>query len=235
VQKRPLHTIFTAVPDRYDIINRIFTGGLDERWRRRLARICLESNPQKVLDLCCGTGDLAIWLARLSNTGTAVLALDYSQPMLARATEKAKRFSLKTDIRFIHGDVAALPFPDGYFDSIGISFAFRNLTYENPLTERYLAEVLRVVKPGGKFVIVESSQPPNSLLRRLAHLYLRWFVFRVGYWISGNKLAYKYLSESASKFFTAEELGDLLVRAGFHEVTVKRLFFGASAIHLAVK
>jgi demethylmenaquinone methyltransferase/2-methoxy-6-polyprenyl-1,4-benzoquinol methylase len=234
-QKRPLYSIFTAVPEHYDLVNRIFTWGLDERWRRRTARFCLESQPRKVMDLCCGTGDLAVWLARLAPTGTEVIGLDYSLPMLTRAKEKAGRFPLKTDITFIHGDVGDLPFPDGHFDSIGISFAFRNLTYKNPMTGRYLVEVIRVLKPGGEFVIVESSQPPNRLIRKIVHIYLRLFVYRVGSWISKNRPAYKYLSESARHFYMAEELVDLLLNAGFKQVNVKRLLFGAAAIHLAVK
>jgi demethylmenaquinone methyltransferase/2-methoxy-6-polyprenyl-1,4-benzoquinol methylase len=187
------------------------------------------------MDLCCGTGDLAVWLARLAPVGTEVVGLDYSLPMLERAREKAGRFSLKNSLTFVHGDVNDLPFRDGYFDAIGISFAFRNLTYKNPRTERYLQEVGRVLKPGGAFVIVESSQPPNRIIRALAHAYERWFVYRVGYWITKNRPAYKYLAESAQKFYTAEELGDLLVRAGFRSAKGQRLFFGVAAIHFAVK
>jgi len=234
-QKRPLYSIFTAVPGRYDLVNRVFTWGLDERWRRMTARTCLITAPGRVLDLCCGTGDLAIWLARLAPAGTEVVGLDYSLPMLERAREKAGRFSLKNSPSFVHGDVNDLPFRDGYFDAIGISFAFRNLTYKNPRTERYLQEVVRVLKPGGAFVIVESSQPPNRIIRALAHAYERWFVYRVGYWITKYRPAYKYLAESAQKFYTAEELGDLLVRAGFSSVKVQRLLFGAAAVHVAVK
>ncbi|MDP2919634.1 MAG: ubiquinone/menaquinone biosynthesis methyltransferase [Dehalococcoidia bacterium] len=234
-QKRPLHSIFTAVPGRYDLVNRVFTWGMDERWRRRTALICLKSDPKRVMDLCCGTGDLAIWLARLAKQGTEVVCLDYSLPMLALARDKAEKAGLNSALSFIHGDVNDLPFPDGYFDSIGISFAFRNLTYKNPRTGRYLIEVVRVLKTGGEFVIVESSQPPNAVVRAFAHAYERWFVFYAGYWITGNRPAYKYLSESARRFYTAEELADLLKAAGFSKVTVKRLFFGAAAIHVAQK
>jgi demethylmenaquinone methyltransferase/2-methoxy-6-polyprenyl-1,4-benzoquinol methylase len=131
--------------------------------------------------------------------------------------------------------VSNLPFPNGHFDSIGISFAFRNLTYKNPKTQNYLEEVVRVLKPGGEFVIVESSQPPNRVIRKIVHLYLRLFVYRVGYWISKNKPAYRYLSESARHFYTAGELADLLMNVGFKQVSVKQLLFGAAAIHLAVK
>jgi demethylmenaquinone methyltransferase/2-methoxy-6-polyprenyl-1,4-benzoquinol methylase len=187
------------------------------------------------MDLCCGTGDLSVWLARLAPVTTEVMGLDYSSPMLMRAKQKVKRFPLKASPSFVCGDVGGLPFPDGYFDCIGISFAFRNLTYQNPNTQRYLAEVIRVLKPGGEFVIVESSQPPNPLIRKMAHLYLSLFVYRIGLWISRNRVAYKYLAESARNFYTTEELSNLLVNAGFRKVTFKRLLLGATAIHIAIK
>jgi demethylmenaquinone methyltransferase/2-methoxy-6-polyprenyl-1,4-benzoquinol methylase len=234
-EKRPLYTIFTAVPPHYDLINRIFTFGLDDRWRRRAAQTCLNSNPKLVLDLCCGTGDLAVWLARLATPDTRIIGIDYSQPMLSKAREKATRRPLNTNLQFIHGDVGDMPFPDGFFDIIGISFAFRNLTYKNPKTQKYLSEVVRVLKPGGEFVIVESSQPRNKLIRTIAHAYLRMFVYKLGSWISKNRPAYKYLTESARNFYTAEELSNLLVNAGFKSVEINRLFFGAAAIHRAVK
>jgi len=234
-EKRPLYTIFTAVPPHYDLINRIFTFGLDENWRRQAAQTCLNSNPKLVLDLCCGTGDLALCLANLAQPSTEIIGIDYSLPMLSKAREKAAAISQKTKLQFVHGDVGDLPFPNGFFDSIGISFAFRNLTYKNPKTQKYLAEVVRVLKPGGEFVIVESSQPRNKLVRTITHAYLRMFVYRLGSWISKNRPAYKYLSESARNFYTAEELSDLLVNAGFKSAEFKGLFFGAAAIHRAVK
>jgi demethylmenaquinone methyltransferase/2-methoxy-6-polyprenyl-1,4-benzoquinol methylase len=234
-EQKPLHEIFTAVPDRYDLINRIFTWGQDKRWRLQAARLCLATQPNKILDLCCGTGDLAILLAQLAGSSTEVIGLDYSPPMLEKASEKASRAELKTQLNFIHGDVGDLPFPDEYFDCIGISFAFRNLTYNNPNTPRYLAEIVRVLRKGGHFVIVESSQPPNKLIRKLDQFYLRTFVCWMGTFLSKNKAAYNYLTESASKFYTAEELADLLAKAGFSAVSVKRMMFGATAIHVAAK
>jgi demethylmenaquinone methyltransferase/2-methoxy-6-polyprenyl-1,4-benzoquinol methylase len=234
-EKKPLYSIFTAVPGSYDLINRVFTWGLDERWRLKAARLCLETQPKILLDLCCGTGDLAIRLAQLADSSSKVIGLDYSQPMLEIAKEKASHLQLKTELNFLHGDVNDLPFPNEYFDCIGISFAFRNLTYKNPNTPRYLSEIVRVLKKGGRFVIVESSQPPNLLIRKLDHLYLRTFVRWMGTLISKNKPAYIYLTESARNYYTAEELGDLLVHAGFSKVSVKRLLFGATVIHVAVK
>ncbi len=235
IQNKPLHGMFSAVPPRYDLINHIITWGLDERWRRKAAKECLALQPRKVLDLCCGTGDLAINLARLAGNDVELTGIDYSQPMLEIAVKKAEQLARGRKISFIYGDAANLPFSDGYFDCVGISFAFRNLTYKNPLARRHIAEVLRVLSAGGRYVIVETSQPRPKLIRKLFHLYLRWFVSRLGYLLSGNRGAYHYLAESAARFYTSEELKEVLVAAGFSQVSSRPLFFGAIGIHIAVK
>ncbi len=234
-RSRPLHDMFTAVPPHYDLINHVITWGLDKRWRRQAARECLASQPGKALDLCCGTGDLAMDLARLADDSVEVSGVDFSQPMLDKARQKAKTVARGKKLSIVYGDVAHLPFPDGYFDCIGISFAFRNLTYKNPLTREYMVEVLRVLSAGGRCVIVESSQPRSRLIRKLFHLYLRWFVSRVGSLLSGNREAYHYLAESAARFYTSEELKRLLLTAGFCQVSFRPLFLGAVGIHVAVK
>ncbi|MFC2048445.1 ubiquinone/menaquinone biosynthesis methyltransferase [Chloroflexota bacterium] len=234
-QNKPLHGIFTAVPRRYDLINCVITWGLDRRWRLKAARECLTLHPKKLLDLCCGTGDLAIELAYLTGENVELIGVDYSLPMLEIAAEKAGCSAKGRKVSFIYGDVVNLPFPDGYFDCVGISFAFRNLTYKNSLAERYLAEVVRVLKPGGRFVILETSQPKTKLVRQFFHLYLRWFVFRLGSFLSGNRRAYNYLAKSAARFYTPDELGELLITAGFRQVSFRRLLFGVATIHVAVK
>jgi len=234
-QKKPLHGIFTAVPSRYDLINRIMTLGLDEHWRNKTAGKCLEGHPTRILDLCCGTGDLALRIAGKSRHKSIICGLDYSLPMLQVALKKAEDLKDGEQVSFIYGDVTNLPFPDNHFDSTGISFAFRNLTYKNPLSKRYLEEIVRVLKPGGKFVIVETSQPRNRLIRRFFHLYLRWFVFPMGYMISRNRGAYKYLTESAVRYYSSPEIEQLLTSAGFSKVTCFPLLFGATAIYVAKK
>jgi demethylmenaquinone methyltransferase/2-methoxy-6-polyprenyl-1,4-benzoquinol methylase len=225
--------MFTTVPLHYDLVNHIVTWGLDKRWRQEAARECLASQPEKLLDLCCGTGDLAINLSCLAENHVEITGVDYSQPMLNIAMKKAE--PLATKPLFVSGDAAALPFPNGYFDCVGTSFAFRNLTYKNPLARYHISEVLRVLKPGGRFVIVESSQPKVKLIRKLFHLYLRLFVFRIGTKISGNRRAYHYLAESAARFHTAVEIKQTLGNAGFRNVLYRPLFLGVAGIHVAVK
>jgi len=232
---RPLYHIFTRIPRRYDLINHVITNGMDTGWRSRAAQACLESRPGRILDICCGTGDLATTIAKLADYSPEITGADYSLPMLKIATAKAKMLSQGQNIRFIHADVGMLPFPNGSFDCIGISFAFRNLTYKNPETPKYLDEILRVLRPGGRFVIVESSQPRSAFIRFFDHLYLRCWVFPSGYLLSGNRGAYRYLLDSALHFYSAEEMQEFLVKAGFKQVTATKLFFGAAAVYTAVK
>lgn len=232
---QPLYHVFTRIPDRYDLINHVITLGMDTGWRNRAALACLQDRPARILDICCGTGDLAITIAKLAQYSTEITGADYSQPMLEIAAAKAQSLSEGKNIRFINADVAHLPFADGYFDCIGISFAFRNLTYKNPNTQSYLHEILRVLKPGGRFVIIESCQPQSSFIRFFDHLYLRCWVFPSGYLLSGNTGAYRYLAESALHFYSSEEMQQFLLKAGFKQATAERLFFGAAAIYTALK
>lgn len=227
--------MFTAVPPRYDLINHVITLGMDSRWRRRAAGICLENNPGKLLDLGCGTGDLAIQIALMAGSEVEITGLDYSQPMLELAEEKADRKGIAGKVRFTHGEATNIPFPSDYFNCVGISFAFRNLTYKNPLKSPHLAEVLRVLKPGGRYVIVETSQPANRIIRTFFHLYLRALVAPLGSLISDNKGAYRYLAESASRFYSPEEIKEMLLTAGFRGVNYHPQFLGAAGIHVAVK
>lgn len=234
-QPKPLHRMFTTVPSRYDLVNRIITLGLDSRWRRLAARACMKENPTTVLDLGCGTGDLTISLASVAAVNTEITGLDFSLPMLELAKQKAVRAGVEKVVRFVHGEADSLPFPDDYFDCVGISFAFRNLTYKNPLKLPHLSEVLRVLKPGGSYVIVESGQPSNRLVRQLFHVYLRAFVAPTGTFLSGNGGAYRYLAESASHFYTPEQVKEMLLAAGFADVSYRPLFLGAASIHIASK
>ena len=138
----PLKTYYSKIYKRYDLVNRLFTFNMDERWRKITARECLMNRPQHVLDLCCGTGDLTVKLAKLAKGDTEVIGYDFSEPMLDVARRKTERQHLHVDL--VAGDVAKMPFADRFFDSIGITFGFRNLIYENENRERHLEEIYRV-------------------------------------------------------------------------------------------
>jgi len=233
-QWRPLEKMFNEVPVRYDMLNRVITWRLDERWRKAAVRKCLEREPSRVLDLCTGTGDLAIRLARQVNGQTKIQALDYSQPMLAVAREKADKAKLN-NIEFIHGDAASLPLENEDLDVIGIAFAFRNLTYKNPDRERFLQEIYRVLKPQGKFVIVESSQPENRVMKSLFRIYLKVFVAGIGGWLSGHKGAYRYLAASARNFYEPAEIKQFLSDTGFSKVEYRPFLGGIAGLTVATK
>ena len=212
--------MFDAVPARYDLLNRLLTLGLDERWRKHAAEHCLAAEPTRVLDLCCGTGDLALRLARQAPAGVEVVGLDYSTGMLSVARDKAGRSPAGQAVHFLEGDAADLPFPDGHFDSVGIAFAFRNLTWRNPLRDRALSEVRRVLRPGGVFAVVETSQPRNRAWRAGFHAYLGTVVAALGSRLSGEGGAYRYLAQSARSFLTDAEVCHMLAGAGFGDVRV---------------
>ncbi|HTY82312.1 MAG TPA: ubiquinone/menaquinone biosynthesis methyltransferase [Dehalococcoidales bacterium] len=232
---QPLHGMFNKVPPRYDLINHIITLGQDKRWRKAAAKVCLEGNPEQLLDLGCGTGDLTIEIALQAKSTPEITGLDYAQPMLAIARAKAEKKGVKDKVTFIHGDATKIPYSDGYFGCVGISFAFRNLTYLNPHWEVHLAEVYRVLKSGGRFVIVESSQPHNAFIRACDHLYLRVFVRPAGAILSHEGPAYKYLAESAVHYYNPEQVREMLLRTGFREVSYRPLLLGAAGIHIATK
>lgn len=231
---RPLQKMFSEVPQRYDLLNRIITLGMDERWRKFAAKECLSGNPQTALDLCTGTGDLVLRMARYTNGRTNLLALDYSEPMLEVAREKAGKKGFDR-IEFIYGDAAEMSFDRDSLDAIGIGFAFRNLTWKNPDRDRFLAEIFRVLKKGGKFVIIESSQPSNKTIGRLFRLYLRIMVAGFGGFLSGHKGAYRYLAASAKDFYSPGEVRRMLLNTGFARVEHRSFCGGIAGLTTAIK
>lgn len=231
---RPTQKIFTDVPPKYDILNRILTLNMDEGWRRKTAVKILENNPSRVLDLCCGTADLTMHIARKAPETTEFYGLDFSHTMLERAKEKVAVFG-NGRVKLIQGDAGDMPFEDNFFDSIGISFGFRNLTFENPDARLHISEILRVLRPGGRFVIVETSQPTNKFIRWGYHQYMKYVTAPLGGLISGNRPAYDYLAYSGNNYWSVRELSAVLKNAGFSHASGEPLMMGASAIITAIK
>ncbi len=221
--------MFLAVPSSYDIINRVLTLRLDEWWRSKAAKALLDGHPRRILDLCTGTGDLALRLKKNAPAGTRIFALDYSRTMLNIARKKARGRQLG-GIEFLEGDAADMPFEDNFFDAVGIAFAFRNLTYKNPDSNSFLHEILRVLRPGGKFVAVETSQPEHPLMRYLFHGYMRMITAPVGGLLSGHRAAYRYLAQSAINYYNPSELKEVIIGAGFRSANSNLLMNGVAAV-----
>ncbi|MEZ5073041.1 MAG: ubiquinone/menaquinone biosynthesis methyltransferase [Bacteroidales bacterium] len=224
----PLQEFYEDIHGTYDRVNRVFTFGRDRSWRRKAARECLEGNPERVLDLCTGTGDFVLEMKdRLPDA--RFTGFDFSAPMLDVARKKLARRSAgpNQNVEFVEGDAGDMPFPDGHFDAAGITFGIRNLIYENPAASRHLSEMNRVIRPGGRLVILESSRPKSLLWRGFNDLYLRFVLPSLGGILSGNRKAYTYLARSSRNYYTMEEMGRILETHGFHVVKQLPLFLGS--------
>jgi demethylmenaquinone methyltransferase/2-methoxy-6-polyprenyl-1,4-benzoquinol methylase len=224
---RWVRSMFGRIAPRYDTLNHLLSFNVDRYWRartvRRVESVLLRPGAQ-VLDLCCGTGDLALALER--RAGRPVLASDFCHPMLVEAGRKSRKNQI-TPFLF-ESDALHLPVRDAALDLITIAFGFRNLTdYRGGLRE-----LLRALRPGGVAAILEFSQPPNRAFAALYNFYSTRLLPSVGGWISGAPEAYKYLPESVRRFPGASELAAEMKACGFRQVEFERMTFGIVALHL---
>ncbi len=223
--------IFSKVPKNYELINHVLTFGMDILWRRKAVKIAVAANPGDWLDMCTGTGEIAIYLSKLAPPGTKIHAADFSPAMVAEAKKKPEA----KNINFVSSDIKSLPFSDNSFDLITMSFATRNINLNKEVLIKSFSELYRVLKPGGLFVNLETSQPPFWIIRKCYHLYMNLFVAQIGGLISHYKTGYKYLAKSIPLFYSAEELTEIMFKAGFDKVTFQRLMLGTATIHKARK
>jgi len=219
------------VASTYEIVNHILTFGNDIRWRRKAARMAAARGGSVWVDLCTGTGETAAYLLRLAPPDTSVIAVDFSREMLTVAAETGH---LPSD-RLIEADVSRLPFADNSVDVITISFATRNINLSRERLIDTFREFHRILKPGGTFINLETSQPSLAIVRLFFHLYIRAFVRAIGGLISGSSPAYAYLSHTIPRFYNAQTLREILLESGFARVDFKRLMLGAGAIHTCTK
>jgi demethylmenaquinone methyltransferase / 2-methoxy-6-polyprenyl-1,4-benzoquinol methylase len=224
---RKVREMFTQIAPSYDLLNHVLSMQLDRLWRARVARILapiLKRGDAVVLDLCCGTGDLALAMARAGSA--RVLGADFAHPMLVQANGKSRG-----KIKFLEADALRLPFADGSFDLVTAAFGFRNLAnYENGLRE-----MMRVLKPGGTLGILEFMEPPESIIGDLYRWYFRKVLPRIGGMLSGDRSAYTYLPKSVARFFRPGELGGLMEAVGFTDVSFKVWTMGTVAFHTGMR
>jgi len=228
-----LHSFYGDIHASYDRVNRIFTFGRDRSWRRQAARELLKSQPRRVLDLCTGTGDFLLEMARQADHSDKEIKLtgfDFSSDMLEEARKKQNELQKRkrqAEIHFLEGDAGEMPFENGHFDSMGITFGIRNLVYENTKATVHLSEMNRVLRAGGELVVLESSKPASQLWRIFNDFYLRFILPYLGGLISGNLKAYQYLASSSKNYYTREEMGKILDVAGFDLIRSRSLFLGS--------
>lgn len=225
---RYVRGMFGRVAHRYDLLNHLLSFQIDRHWRattvRRVEHILRRPN-LRVMDLCCGTGDLTLALEAAANPATRVFGSDFCHPMLIAAGRKSAQRRAVTHL--FEGDALALPLPDRSLDLITVAFGFRNFAnYRGGLRE-----LGRVLKPGGMLAILEFSTPPNAVIRGLYGMYSKTILPAVGGLLSGSRDAYTYLPESVSKFPIAEVLAAEMEAAGYTRVKFERMTFGVVALH----
>ena len=220
--------MFDQIAPRYDLMNRLMTGGRDVAWRRLVINEAQLPPGGRLLDIATGTGDIALEALRRDDSLRAVGA-DFALEMMLRG--RASRKPGAERLRWMAADTLALPFPNEIFDAVTSGFMLRNVID----VPHSLAEQRRVVKPGGRMVCLEISRPPRNLLSPFYRFYFHRIVPLLGQIVSRNRSAYTYLPQSADEFVSPDELADLMRKVGWHEVRYRELMMGTVAIHSAVK
>ena len=227
-----IREMFSAIAYRYDFLNHLLSLNIDQSWRRKtitFLKDTLSESPALCLDLCCGTGDLSLELTRRGSA--QVISSDFSHSMLQLGLEKIRKQGLATRIWIAEADALNLPFRGGTFDALSIAFGLRNL--ESPA--HGLSEMHRVLKPGGKLVVLEFSKPTNALFNSLFQFYFFKVLPRIGALISRNAYAYSYLPDSVNQFPDQKQLSDIMMNSGFENVNYLNLSGGIAAIHYGEK
>lgn len=228
-KKEQVTKMFDTISGEYDGLNRVISFGIDVKWRKKVVNIVKESSPNTILDIATGTGDLAIALA--STNATNIIGLDISSGMLEIGKQKVTKKGLENRIEMVWGDSESMPFEDNTFDAITVAFGIRNFeTLENGLKE-----ILRVLKPGGRFVILETSVPTKTPYKQGYGFYTKYILPIIGRVFSKDKNAYRYLSESASVFPHGEALNNILRKIGFISVEDFPQTFGVATIYVSSK
>ncbi|MGB1230749.1 MAG: bifunctional demethylmenaquinone methyltransferase/2-methoxy-6-polyprenyl-1,4-benzoquinol methylase UbiE [Winogradskyella sp.] len=228
-KKMQVTKMFDTISKDYDGLNRVISFGIDVKWRQKVVKLVADKNPEQILDIATGTGDLAISLT--ATNAKKIIGLDISDGMLEVGRQKITSKNLDDIITMVIGDSEDLPFSDNTFDAITVSFGVRN--FEN--LEKGLAEILRVLKPNGLFVILETSVPTNPIYKLGYKAYSKLILPTIGKLFSKDKVAYTYLSESASVFPYGTALNNILIKIGFINVKDLPQTMGVATIYTATK
>jgi demethylmenaquinone methyltransferase/2-methoxy-6-polyprenyl-1,4-benzoquinol methylase len=224
--------MFAAIAPRYDLLNHLLSLNIDRSWRRRTTRLVPPVGDDPILDMCTGTGDLALAYHRAANGTVPIVAADFCHPMLVRGVAKTARLNAADCVRFLEADAQRLPFPDDTFQITCVAFGLRNVTD----TDRGLAEMARVTKPGGRVAVLEFSKPRHWLFGRAYRFYFQHLLPRVGQWFSRSPDdAYNYLPASVLEF---PDYDALLAKMREHGLTETRYYpftFGIATLYVGIK
>ena len=224
--------MFSAISPRYDFLNHLLSLNVDHYCRWRTTRLVPVMDGGPVLDLCTGTGDLALAYNRHARGRVPIVGADFCHEMLVLGEKKARHVGTNGHIRFIEADAQRLPFPDNYFQIVSVAFGLRNVTN----TERGLSEMVRVTRPGGKVAILEFSMPRNRLLRALYLGYFRHVLPLIGQTLARNRAgAYNYLPSSVLEFPDGQAMLELMRRVGLKSPQWHPLTFGIASLYVAIK
>lgn len=221
--------MFNTISGNYDNLNRVISFGIDVKWRKKVLRLVSQIRPKSVLDIATGTGDLAILMAQ---TGAErIIGLDISEGMLEVGKVKIEQKNLSGTIEMVLGDSESIDFEDNFFDAITVAFGVRNFEH----LEQGLSEILRVLKPGGIFVVLETSVPEKTPYKQGYNFYCKNILPLIGKLFSKDNVAYGYLSESAASFPYGQAFSNILLETGFINVKAMPQTFGVATIYSASK
>jgi demethylmenaquinone methyltransferase / 2-methoxy-6-polyprenyl-1,4-benzoquinol methylase len=230
-QKRPdrIAGMFDAIAGRYDLLNRVLSGGLDQRWRARAVKALALTGGETVLDLCTGTSDVALAAVAARPGAAFAIGVDFSHQMLRRGLAKVRRRGVQGRVAVVRGDATRIPLADGSVDAATIAFGIRNV--QQP--EIACRELARVVRSGGRLAVLEFGLPTSRPFRALYVWYTNRLLPAIGRLVSRHASAYEYLPESVGRFPPPDEFGQLLQASGFPYVEVVPLTFGIVYLYLA--
>jgi len=228
-KKDQVATMFNNISKNYDDLNRVISFGIDISWRKKVVQIVSKNNPQQILDIATGTGDLALMMSTLAPE--KIIGLDISEGMLSVGKEKISKAQLNDKIEMVVGDSEDIPYADNTFDAITVSFGVRNFAN----LDKGLGEIRRVLKSGGILVILETSNPTKFPFKQGYKFYTSFILPVIGKLFSKDKIAYSYLSESANFFPFGEAFNNILKKNGFINTTYTPVTFGVATIYSASK
>ena len=228
-KKEQVAKMFDTISNEYDGLNRVISFGIDIKWRKKVVKLISEVKPKTVLDIATGTGDLAINL--VETKASKITGLDISEGMLEVGRKKIDKLQLNEQIDMVFGDSENIPYENNSFDAVTVAFGVRN--FEN--LEKGLAEIYRVLKPGGIFVVLETSVPTKTPFKQGYNLYTNYIMPTIGKIFSKDKSAYKYLSNSAAAFPYGKAFNNILEKIGFIDIENKPQTLGVASIYIAKK